>query len=115
MDLVEFLNARLDEEAAPRAIPAWHEPWCLSPEPGECGYCGAVEDPTQVEYMPQPPKALAQVDAKRRILAAYVDSCDFDHLDSPYHLGVHAALGAVVELLALPYADHADYDEAWRP
>ncbi|GAA2802757.1 DUF6221 family protein [Streptomyces showdoensis] len=119
MDLVEFLNARYSEEAAPVAMPAWHEPWCLAPTGGTCFYCGEQEDPTNVDYLPQSPKTLADIDAKRRIVELH-GPADFEYSDEavcstcdrggplPYPC-------PTLRLLALPYAGHADFDEAWRP
>lgn len=69
---------------------------------------------------PLPARTVAECEAKRRIVTAFEadpsyvrfdwwkqstcsDNCGPDVLD------------AVLKLLALPYADHADYDEIWRP
>jgi hypothetical protein len=52
-----------------------------------------------------PARVLAECEAKRRV----VEHCDFDHLalsvGDPY----------VLQLLALPYADHPDYRDDWKP
>lgn len=63
---------------------------------------------------------LAECEAKRRILddlAAHLEA-DYEAMESPIaSAGWHAktrTLNGVVRLLALPYADHPDYDEAWR-
>ena len=52
-----------------------------------------------------PARVLAECEAKRRI----VEHCDYDHLalspGDPY----------VLQLLALPFASHPDYDESWKP
>ena len=95
-DLAAFLNARLDEDES-----RWRDLADL----GEQGYW---------DFM------LAEVDAKRRIIAKlehYRQRADEpctreegimydDHVD---------ALTAVVQLLALPYANHPDYRPEWRP
>lgn len=58
-----------------------------------------------------PARVLAEVDAKRQIIAEHfpVDPCDA-------HDGVFTSiLCPTLRLLALPYADHPDYREEWRP
>ena len=143
-DLVEFLRARLDEdEAAGRA--ATPSPWSYNPGkvwldgeafesydrskgeefvghggPSPFRGCVAATGPADhAQSMAdaafiarhEPARALAEVDAKRRIIAEHhpVDPCD-----------AHDASFQTVEcdtlrLLALPYADHRDYREEWRP
>jgi hypothetical protein len=57
-----------------------------------------------------PARVLAECEAKRRIvdnMAAYVAIV-------PSHPIADVALHTL-RVLALPYADHPDYDEAWRP
>lgn len=52
-------------------------------------------------------RVLREVDAKRRILDAYENyDNDAPELDVPE---------SVLRLLALPYADHPDYRDGWRP
>lgn len=59
-----------------------------------------------------PARVLAECEAKRRIIerqqlfAGAVDAADLSVLDE---------LAGVLRLFALPYADHPDYDETWRP
>ena len=119
MDLVEFLTARYDEEAAPRALPAWHEAFCLEPTAVDrktrvCLYCGEQEDLTKVDYVPQSPKKLADIDAKRRILAAYEEQRRL-YVEGVMARDVVDILEReVLRPLALPYASHPDYDESWR-
>jgi hypothetical protein len=61
-------------------------------------------------------RVLAECAAKRRIVDLHRDargdcySCSGDHGSDPT-----AAPCETVRELALPYADHPDYDEAWRP
>ncbi|MFI8962030.1 DUF6221 family protein [Streptomyces sp. NPDC053493] len=114
MDLVEFLNVRYDEEAAPVATPAWHEPWCqdpwVDPARGACFYCGEQEDPTKVDYVQQSPKTLADIDSKRRIVGGIAPAGPHDA-----HIAGTFTAWDVLKLLALPYVGHPDYDEAWRP
>jgi hypothetical protein len=112
MDLSEFLLARIgeDEEAAQAATPG---PWEARP------YWSASLDDSWAsvpDIMPEPidardashiarwdpARVLAECAAKRRIV----------ELVEPY---VSRMAGEVLELLALPYAGHEDYDPAWQP
>lgn len=90
-DLAEFLTARLDEERV--AAGTWH-------------------------LAETRKKHLADVDAKRRIIDSYTKlreaDEDLEHLTAR-DLHQMQTLGWVLRLLALPYADHPDYDETWRP
>lgn len=63
---------------------------------------------------------LAEVEAKQRILAQYEAVCDeVRHPVSAEHRTNARArqhqLDQVLPLLALPYAEHADYRNEWRP
>lgn len=53
-----------------------------------------------------PARVLAECEAKRRMLP---------YLVIPAHRLDHCDRCSVLRLLALPYADHGDYDLAWRP
>jgi hypothetical protein len=105
MELVEFLRQRLDEdEAAAKA-------WLPIGNP----------DAAQREHIARhdPARVLREVDSKRRIVEQY----------EAMQAGVEAAAGTILagaakvrlgaykfalKCLALPYADHPDYDEKWR-
>lgn len=113
--LTEFLTARLDEdEAVARAA------FSDLDEPGEAWRPSGLEDPwpTQERHVLRhdPARVLAEVKAKRRIL-----ELDDEVLRREVRNGDASGAGAslmlsiVLRLLALPYADHPDYDEAWRP
>ncbi|GLH94913.1 DUF6221 family protein [Phytohabitans aurantiacus] len=99
MDLIEFLRARLDED---------EERWRHLADQGEQGYWDFH---------------LAEVDAKRRILAEVVDEATGldEQVDGEFRVGsrdlvAEPYLGTVLlRLLALPYAEHLDYREEWRP
>lgn len=54
-----------------------------------------------------PARVLAECEAKRRIINWWMAGRE----GQPYGHDTMRLLGA----LALPYADHPDYDEAWRP
>ncbi len=54
-----------------------------------------------LDGVPSPPRVLAECEAKRRLLGwARIE---------------HRNTNPVLRLLALPYADHPDYREEWRP
>ena len=55
-------------------------------------------------------RVLAECESKRRIITL----CGVDPLQ-PGALLLRVQTDAVVRLLALPYADHPDYREQWRP
>jgi hypothetical protein len=99
MTLVEFLKARLDEDEQVAKAAS---------DPG-----GPHLPAAQLEHARRhdPARVLAEVEAKRRIIDAHhpVDPCDA-HDASFETISCDTLL-----LLALPYADHSDYDEAWRP
>ena len=102
MDLSEFLLARIAEDEA-WATSAWRE----QSHAGGCDVCGASF-----------PRLLAECEAKRRIVEHHRSNDD----DWPLCV-ICTEVGPdaqgwpclTLHLLALPYADHEDYDEAWRP
>ncbi|WKD36519.1 DUF6221 family protein [Streptomyces xanthophaeus] len=123
-DPVQFLRARLAEEAE-RAQLALRQD---DPEHGWAAYrpdgqqhttivphVGMIHEAIQAEHIVRwnPARVLAEVDAKRRI----VDTCEEALADDNgmYFTGWAHGLGRAVCLLALPYADHPDYREEWRP
>lgn len=128
MDLVEFLTARLDEDeqAAMRVKSNWRQI-------GETGVVVASDDGYAEEcangnwtgiaehiVRHDPVRVLAEVDAKRRIIALceppLVDVTGPDDTERQYIPGEGEPWGLpVLRLMALPYAGHPDYDEAWRP
>lgn len=64
-----------------------------------------------------PARALRDVESKRRILAAYVDDdrVRFGAFESCSDSCPATVLDEVLKLLALPYDQHPDYREEWRP
>jgi hypothetical protein len=104
MDLVSFLRARYDEdeerarfvqrEQGDHALPEI-EPWRLS-----------WHDEYDLLCI-EPARVLAEVDAKRRMIARIQHHANL--------MGEDEIHGGLLRLLALPYASHPDYDEAWRP
>lgn len=113
MTLTEFLLARIaeDEEAAHGAAAAMQSnygtgSWDVRPD-GRLGLGGGLSlgvgpvAPHVARH--DPARVLAECEAKRRIVEEVLPiHPDYDPL-------------YVQRLLALPYADHPDYQEAWRP
>lgn len=111
-DLVQFLSDRLndDEQTARAAGDGWY------------GY----EPEQQIAFVPpedsrhiarhDPARVLRDIEAKRQLLDRYAEVASND-IDEPYEYayGWANGLGAAVRLLALPYADHPDYRDDWRP
>lgn len=93
MDLVEFLTARLNEEAADIRG-------------------GIAAGESNISALD-----LLDVQAKQSIVDAYALVADMDTSDPEpeFAYGRAVGLGEAVRLLAVRYADHPDYDEAWRP
>lgn len=104
MTLAEFLLARIaEDEAAARS--AGREPILLPP--------GSITLLSHVEYMRHwhPDRVLAECEAKRRIVE------DYQHEVRDYRAGYTNVQPGhkTMKLLALPYADHPDYDQEWKP
>ncbi|MCT9092817.1 DUF6221 family protein [Streptomyces sp. ASQP_92] len=115
-DLVQFLRDRLDEdaEAAGTATPGpWHADggsvYATHPTDEVVSYTDSAEHIARHN----PARVLADIEAKRQILDLHVaepgqhpDFCGHDKHELPC---------PTLRLLALPYADHPDYREEWRP
>ena len=125
-DLVAFLRARLDEDEqaardAPREL-----------DSGEWPFWRDVDDESDADatdaYRDRfpPARVLREVKAKRQIVELhphaywpskkgkphlYCQTCDVE--DGV--IGGDDGFCLTLRLLALPYADHPDYDESWRP
>lgn len=93
MDLVEFLTARLDSEEA------------------------IIRDGIEAGESNISALDLLDVEAKRSVVNAYAVVADMDTSDPEpeFAYGRAVGLGQAVRLLAVRYADHPDYNEAWRP
>ncbi|WP_052509102.1 DUF6221 family protein [Kitasatospora griseola] len=146
-DLVAFLRERLDEDykLAFEAGDGGPDHWTFNPElpwngdngPREAvvrfngsalSYVAAV-DPVHGRYgtwnarhiaRHDPARVLAEVAAKRRILARYTSAVEdsAEGADGYYdenRFEDARQLVPVLRLLTLPYADHPDYREEWRP
>ena len=101
MTLVEFLKARLneDEQAAKAWLPFGN------PDAAAREHI-ARHDPARV---------LAEVEAKRRILDEYEQATGQYATHSQVSAGEEIGLRFALKAIGLPYADHPDYDPAWRP
>jgi hypothetical protein len=118
-DLAAFLLKRIaeDQERARNARPqdsdpeypdydrsSWHE--------ARCGYgMGEYQDECVCAV---PARLLAECDSRRLIVEEARDQFAKPGSD-PDDGMADLTYGHVLSLLALPYADHPDYDEAWRP
>lgn len=104
MKLIEFLRARLDEDDEVAQETRKNE----QRVPGTDRW---FDDYSHAIVSMAPHRAVAEVDAKRRIVAAAEEySPELEHGDNG-----EWALDLALRALALPYAEHPDYDEAWRP
>jgi hypothetical protein len=121
-DLASYLAARYDEieQVARRAMSpgnpyfqvrgwAWWD--------ADFGECHLFEphmgDETDVGM---PASVLADVEAKRRIVAEYADVADLDDPEEQYDnlIGRAVGLGKAVRLLAQPFAGRDDFRDEWK-
>ncbi|MFE9337788.1 DUF6221 family protein [Streptomyces sp. NPDC007063] len=118
-DLVAFLRARLDEDETMARKAASRQPrsaaWTHEPDGKVRAGDGtpvakhAWADEGAHITRHDPARVLAEVDARRRILRWHLDEeCCSVCLDDVEGCPLFRAL-------ALPYADHPDYREEWRP
>lgn len=106
MTLVEFLRARLDEDE--RAAQAGQHSQVVAMVARQSGKRNALN----FWYRHDPARVLAEVDAKRRIVDELL-WLEGNANNEPVVADYCAPI--ILRLLALPYADHSDYDSAWRP
>lgn len=118
-ELIEFLLARLDEDEA--VARKSHEWWDSDLTAGYFEWPSSESHNHVLRH--DPARVLVEVAAKRRIvlLGGKSDADAVEGGGGPYDVvdwryGIHAAAHQVVlRLLALPYANHPDYREEWRP
>lgn len=122
VDLVAFLNARLDEDgqAARTAIePSEMHPYGddkippIAPEqvPDQVrGYLGGTWGEHFARH--DPARVLADVQAKRAILQAWQDACENPYREMRQR-GHMEGLEEAMTLLANVHADHPDFNLAW--
>jgi hypothetical protein len=115
MTLTEFLLARIAEDEA-----HWeHLKQILAGAPshsmvrGEQFNFAAGDGEPPVPFVPR--KLLAECDAKRRIVELHEAPNRPDYLRSYCVACGDSFPCPTLRLLALPYADHPDYQPEWRP
>lgn len=132
MTITEFLTARLDEDEAETwvIVPYDCAPGCCAPEGWvgrQCQWCdsmpvyGGTRDAIveiaqeHAETVHQRSRVLADIAAKRAILALHDDELadEVESGDASAH-GADLMHRMVISALAQPYAEHPDYDPAWR-
>lgn len=131
MTLTEFLLARIaeDEAVASAALAAYDSPGGISAQWWtKAELAGRELDAEDIGHIVRhdPARVLAECEAKRRIVelhepfvpysgpskcVACADNLDADHDGAP----MVAWPCPTVRALASVYAEHPDYDEAWRP
>jgi hypothetical protein len=132
--LVEFLRARLDEDAAVARAASGHQ-WDLDAGDGPAEAWVLDEDMHLIdtdrvtaEHIARwdPARVLAEVEAKRQMIrdvaAADASSLDMEHgcCHEPQEILAGAcrqtdpASLPLLRLLAVPYAGHPDYRDEWR-
>jgi hypothetical protein len=128
-NLLMFMRARLDEdEAAAKAVGyariqtgeyLWGSKYLLLQD-GKGGESKATTefDGDLAEHIARhdPARALADVQAKRQIVDLMAGMLSAARGDSEVdHYGGLGAAEDTLSLLALPYADHPDYRQEWKP
>jgi hypothetical protein len=110
--LTEFLLARIAEDEA--RLPTRHREYediyyscpAARTDPDARGDLEYGEENCDCGLAAKRKRGLAECEAKRRIVARL---CDVEWT------GSRAVRDVVLAELALPYADHPDYDQRWRP
>lgn len=109
--LTEFLLARItdDEAVATAAREEWEndrDEWRL----------GCTEETAAHIARWDVPRVLAECEAKRRIASLFATTLA-DEMDAAVGKWNEAAWKGTqaIRTLALPYADHPDYQDEWRP
>jgi hypothetical protein len=120
MTLTEFLGARLDEyEAAARASYYEGQRWITEEEgvyrwpDDELVHSADRKADARHIALHDPARVLQEVEADRQLLAKYRVALLL--LPGKYKLGYCEAYEEVLQIRAARFADHPDYDEAWRP
>lgn len=120
LPLTDFLLARYAEQEDP--IRYYQELEARYPTPHLRGWkwvqLYGVNGPSSrfVDGVPTPEQVLADIEAKRRIVELHTHpamACYWSHDGGAVH-----EIGELCETLAalaLPYVDHPDYREEWRP
>ncbi|MFB8393670.1 DUF6221 family protein [Streptomyces yangpuensis] len=125
-DLVQFLRARLDEDeqTARAAGGTW---WAPPDLPGQVHDSGGINIEAKLPSFAahiarhDPARVLAEVDAKRQILRrlegaeSTLGAAEKGTVPHDLMTGAVNSWRDAVRLLALPYADHPDYRQEWKP
>jgi hypothetical protein len=125
-DLIAFLKARLAEDAV-LAAAASPGPWRVNAESDEVL---AVDDITVAEGFAlsgrqlrattehiarwHPLRVVAEAEAKRQAVDHYERIRAVTKDEEPYLLA-EGAVRKQIQIMALPYANHPDYRQEWRP
>lgn len=141
MTLAEFLLARIAED---EAVARWAQADAWDETAGIHGFEDPWPSHLAFAEHLTPARVLAECEAKRQIVEMHkswpvlvegppkfepVDNSDFNSFtmrasqqmawttEQAYrdHFGTEPPTGPVLRFLALPYADHPDFDESWRP
>jgi len=102
-DLVEFLRARLAEDQQSLEHNTHLEAEWAYEDIESGGFNPTFSGPTAT-------RLLAEVESKRRIIARVLEGCEC-HWSGMYGQDWDED---ILRLLAMPYADHPDYDPDWR-
>ncbi len=103
MTLVEFLRARIAEDGLD-ALDA-----------SEIGRCSRMTASVKGGLIVDRSRVLAECEAKRRIVRHYESARDAKGGDLNAARQTEMACSYALKCLAVPYADHPDYREEWRP
>lgn len=131
--LIEFLRARLDEDedTAKRAAFGWGSAWRADCDDEDCDWVVhadgktdmlATEDGDVARHVAghDPARVLADIAARRAVvdIAAEAFAARQDRMTGSEiweNAGERGVMTATLRHLATVYAEHPDYDEAWRP
>lgn len=129
-DLVRWLGAQLDEDAA-RAMAAGGDGWRRQDHPSDTVavydskgepvvYDEGWPSEAQAEHIAEwdPARVLREIDAKRKVLAEYEQADRYSRTtwgQSNADQSRARTLGKVVRLLASVYSDRPGYREEWAP
>lgn len=113
MSITEFLLARIAEDEAVAVAAEPHEEWISVGKIEDSGM-GTADGEHVARWSPA--RVLAECEAKRRIVELHSGDAEWCGWTQGGD-GTHADMGDDCDtLLALaqPYADHPDFDPAWR-
>lgn len=122
MTLVEFLHARITEDEALAHDVQVDARARFDHAEGEEIATSTLVTTDHVSVIYGPARVLAECEAKRCIVEHHRGEPYADEPEIYYCVVCHEALGGrgdipcpTLRLLAMPYADHPDYREEWRP